>query len=150
MKDGPDHVVIDRTKPAYSVFAGISDERLEEIRPQLAESESIEILSWEEFEKDSAKHVKKSVVRNEYPSVNITAGIVVAMQRLEGAPIGVTWNGGIAFTYQDYQFAKKLHEKFQVDEAQYERTRSLDPREDPLNPRIQFQGLLGEDYESDQ
>lgn len=147
MEQAPDHVVIDRSEPAYSVFAGISDEKLEEIRPQLSESESVEVLSWEEFEKDSGKHVTKSVVRNEYPSVDVTAGIVKAMSMLDGAPIGVTWNGGVAFTYQDYQFAKKLYEKFTIDEDEYERTRSLDPRSDPLNPRVQFQGLLGEAFE---
>jgi hypothetical protein len=139
----PDFTVIDRQEPAYTIFIGISKDKLVEIQAQIANLQNVEIVSWEKFQQNPEHYIKARIVKNEYAESRVVAGIIALLKTFVGTPIGLTWNGGVAITYNDYQYAQKIHQQYQANPDEYERTRNRDPKADPLNPGTQFQGLLG-------
>ncbi len=139
-----DFVVVDGTEKAYTVYALIPKNRLDEIRAKLSNvPQGIVLLSWETFMQNSDKYIKAQIAKNEYPESRAIAGVVKLVRKFPGTPIGLTWNGGIAITYNDYQHAKSIYEQYKADPAMYERNRNRDPRNDPINPKGHLGPLLG-------
>jgi hypothetical protein len=141
---GGDFVLIDRTEEAYTVYAGIPKNTLGDITARLSNApHGIALTTWEAFTQESDKYVKAQIVQDEYPESRTMAGVVELVRKFPGTPIGLTWNGGIAITSNDYQHAKRLYGQYKTDPASYERTRHRDPRADPINPTRHLGSLLG-------
>ena len=139
-----DFVLIDRTEDAYTVYVGISKNKLDENKIKLTIApQGIALVTWEAFIQNSDKYVKTQIVKDEYPESRTTAGVVELVRKFPGNPIGLTWNGGIAITYLDYQHAKRIYEQYKADPASYERIAKRDPRADPINPKGHLGPLLG-------
>jgi hypothetical protein len=132
------YVVIELSEPAFIVFTGIpkslDEKKLDEIKLKVSGKETLTMLSWQEFLVRVDKYARSVMLRNDYPSIASVDGIVclVASQQGTGSPWGLTWNGGIALTFNDYQHARRSYESYKKNPAAYEPIR--DPRRDPVHP----------------
>ena len=131
-------VVIDQSDSAYTVFMGISKEsseqKLDEIRSKFSGREKTVIVTWAEFMNDIHLLAKSTIVKHEYMRYGVVDGIVCLVGKVPGAPWGQTWNGGIAYTRNDYRHAKEIYQLYQEDPVKYEQNANRDPRADPINP----------------
>jgi hypothetical protein len=109
----PNLVIVDQTDNAYTVYtaipADVLEEKLEEIKAQITQKEGVDIVSWQELQKSTDNYIKKRILKDEYPDSQVTEGIIELIKRFPGSPIGLTWNGGVAITYKDYQHAKETY-----------------------------------------
>ena len=96
-----------------------------------------------QLRREADQFVAAGQKRNDYPGIELTQGVLDLLQAYPSTPIGVTWNGGLAFTYNDYQHAKRMLEKFQQDPAAYEAERPKDRQRDPVHPLNHLDALLG-------
>jgi hypothetical protein len=135
-------VIIDRKEAAYTVFASFPTNKLEAVRAQLG-NDKVAAVSIQEFRQNLDKRVKSGILKDEYQGSNVVAGILALIQRYPETTIGLTWNGGVAITYNDYQHARRTYQKYVSNPIEYDRTRIRDPRADPVNPRGHFGQLLG-------
>ena len=108
---GSDAVLIDTSEKAYTVYAGLPTDRAEAAKSKL-EGKPVDMVQIDQFAENSTKIIGSHVVRNDYPGERIEEGIVALIKKYPGTPFGVTWNGGIAYTRNDYQAAKKAFESF--------------------------------------
>lgn len=146
------YVVVDRSEPAFIVFTGIpkgiDKQKLEKIRQHVAGRKTATMLTWQQFLQHVDEYARSVVLRNDYPRVRIVDGIVclVASRKGAGAPWGLTWNGGIALTFNDYQHARRTYKAYKKDPSSYEPIR--DPRRDPVNPggHLPFFGCGGQSH----
>jgi hypothetical protein len=147
----PIFVVIDKTMPSYTLYLaipeGLSEEKLEELKKEAAKEKGLEIVTWGKFKQDPHKFITGRIIKNEYPQFEIEKGMV-DLVKTAGllVPIGLTWNGGVAFTHGDYEHVKETYQKYQDSPVEYERTRIRDPSRDPVNPGNHFVPLLGNAY----
>jgi hypothetical protein len=131
-------VVVDQNEPAFIVFTGIpkniGNDEFERIKQKVSSRETLAMLTWEQFLESVNEYAVSVVIRNDYPNTRIVDGIVclVASEQGTGAPWGLTWNGGIALTRNDYQHARRTYESYKTNPASYRPIR--DPRRDPVNP----------------
>jgi hypothetical protein len=141
-------VLIDRKEPAYTVYVGIPgddlpedvEKELEEYK-RLAKEEGMNMVGLDQFKEDSNNYIKARILKNDYPGSGVEKGIVKLIEKIPGVPFGLTWNGGIAFTYNDYQYAKRRYQQYIANPTGYEPER--DPRADPVNPKGHLGPLLG-------
>lgn len=132
------YVVIDRSEPAYIVFTGIpkslDETKLDEIKQQVSSDETLTMLPWQEFLLHLNEYARSVMLRNDYADIKVVDGIVclVASKQGTGAPWGLTWNGGIALTFNDYQHASRSYETYRKDPSAYKAI--TDPRRDPVHP----------------
>lgn len=133
-----DFVVVDQSEPSFIVFTGIpktlDENKLEEIRQKVSGRETLTMLTWQQFLKNVNEYARSVILRNDYPNISIVDGIVclVASKQGAGAPWGLTWNGGIALTFNDYQHARRTYSTFKTNSASY--TPIHDPGRDPVHP----------------
>jgi len=138
------HVLVDGTEQAYTVYAGIPDDKVAQVQAKLADApRDVALLEWEKFVDAANRYVEARVLKNEYPQSRTVEGVVALLRKYPGTPIGLSWNGGIAITYNDYQYAKRTYAQYKSDPAAYERNRVDDPRRDPLRPEGHLGPLLG-------
>jgi hypothetical protein len=137
-----DVVLIDRGEPAYTVFAGLPAERADDVRSKIA-NKPAQLLSFKEFADGRASFIAGRIVNDEYAGSRAVEGIVELVRKYPGTPFGITWNGGIAYTRMDYQFAKRQFAIYSKDAEEYRRTRNTDPAADPVNPQAHLRPLLG-------
>lgn len=139
-----DFVLIDETESAYIVYAGIGKDKIGEIREKLSNApQEVHIVSLETFMQNSEKYIKAHIVKDEYPESRAVEGVVELIRKFPGTPFGITWNGGIAITHNDYQYAKRIYEQYKADPKSYELTRNRDLRVDPIHPKGHLGPLLG-------
>lgn len=139
-----DFVLIDRTEDAYAVYAGIPKEKHDEIKTKLTTApQGIELVAWQAFVQKRDEYIRAKIVTDDYPGSKTIPGVIELVRRFPGAPVGVTWNGGIAITTRDYQYAKRLYEQYKANPASYEHIREPDLRADPVNPKGHLGPLLG-------
>jgi hypothetical protein len=140
-------VLIENKEAAYTVYFGIPkdirDEDLEEIQAIESVEEEVSLISWEDFEQNIDEFVTAEIVKNDYEDSQVVKGIVELVQMYPMTPFGLTWNGGIAFMFSDYEHAKKIYQQYQADPDEYEETRNRDPKGDPINPQNHLGPLLG-------
>lgn len=133
---GASFVLVDQNDPAYIVFAGIpkdTDERkLEEIRSKISGHEKVSMVSWDQFTASVDRYVQSAVLINDYPNFQIVNGLICLLERTPGTPWGLTWNGGIALTRNDYEHAKRQYNSYKANPDEYKAI--SDPRMDPVNP----------------
>lgn len=138
IKSASQFVVVDQSEPAFIVFTGIpkniDKKKLKEISSMVSNQEKLSMLTWEQFLESVNEYAHSVIVRNDYPNTRVVDGLVclVASERGSGAPWGLTWNGGIALTFNDYQHARRTYELYRTNPASYKPIR--DPRKDPINP----------------
>ena len=138
IRSASEFVVIDRSEPAFIVFTGIpktlDEKKIEEIKMKVSGKETLTMLSWPEFLVRVDEYARSVMLRNDYPNIRVVDGIVclVASQQGTGAPWGLTWNGCIALTFNDYQHARRSYQSYKKNPADYEALR--DPRADPVHP----------------
>jgi len=129
-------VVIDRREAAFTVFTGVSkdtpNEQLNKIRADVANQSGTSMVTWSEFRATANEFAKSTMLRSDYPNYRVVEGIVCLVGKQPGVPWGLTWNGGIALTFRDYEHARRTYRLFKENPAQYRPTR--DPRADPVNP----------------
>ncbi len=143
-----EYVVIDGHESGYTVFIRVSKDGLEKIRASAGQVK-LETETWANFQTGLAKYVQRCIIKNEYPEYSSTAiqkGLLAFLNNFPGMTIGLTWNGGIAMTYGDYEYAKKALKKYQDNKDRYESTRPTDAKTDPLNPKAHFEALMGRSF----
>jgi hypothetical protein len=138
-----DYVLINRSQPAFTVFVGITKDKYNEIKAKAANEEETILVTWDTFSHDSDKYVKSRITKDDYPESRTVEGVVAFVRKFPGNPIGLTWNGGIAITRNDYRHSEKTYMLYKLNPADYERTRIRDPRRDPVNPNGHLGPLLG-------
>ena len=146
LSSGDDLVVIETTEPAYTVFAGVPKDKVGAVKATLASRPAgVVIVTWEQFTQDPDRYVRALIVKDEYPASRTVPGIIELVRRFPGTPFGLTWNGGVAITYRQYQHARSTYLQYQADPTEYDRTRNRDPHPlaDPVNPQRHLRGLLG-------
>ena len=133
-----DIVLIDRTEKAYTVYAGLPMEQADELKGKL-EGKPVDIVTFQQFNESLKKFIGERIIRNDYPEDKTADGIAALIQKYPGTPFGVTWNGGIAFTRNDYQAAKNALESFNTlggfNKPVVEK--------DPVSPMNHLKPLLG-------
>lgn len=141
-------VVVDQGEKAFTVFTGIpkniDKDELERIEQTVSGRDTLIMLSWEQFLESVNEYAGSVILINDYPSIRVVDGIVclVASRQGTGAPWGLTWNGGIALTRNDYNHARQTYALFKENPASYKPIR--DPRRDPVNPggHLPFGGCM--------
>jgi hypothetical protein len=122
-------VIVEQNESAFTVFTGIpedtGEEVLEDLRTRAAEHEKASLLGWEVFMSSIDELARSTMLRDDYPDTDSVAGLVCLLATQPGAPWGLTWNGGIALTYNDYQHARKTYETYTNDPEAYESIRRI-------------------------
>jgi hypothetical protein len=139
-------VLIDRSEPAYTVLYGISGNLQPAQREKIlheAKKEGRELVLWPAFRQNSEARFTSYLIKNEYPEIEVAKGMMQLLKTHPGTPLGLTWNGGIAFTSNDYQYAKKTYKNYQDNSATFKGTRAKDQRGDPVHPMNHLGPLLG-------
>lgn len=130
-----DLLLIDMSEQAYTVYYKITADKLKLNQDKIS-PDTHQTIAWSDFmaSRDQAsKYILKHILHNDYEGVDIVAGLCALIDRLGGAPVGLTWSGGIAFTYGDYQHAKRTHAAWSADPSSHvRRERAADPVH-PLN-----------------
>ena len=136
-------VLVDTSERAYTVFMAIPEEKLHEVQSQVVGKQDVVLVAWSEFERKQGEQLSSRILKNEYKGSRVVDGILQLLDKYPGVPFGLTWNGGVAVTYNDYQYAKKTYATYRGSPEDYERTRVRDPRADPVKPEWHFGPLLG-------
>jgi hypothetical protein len=131
-------VVIDRSEVAYTVFTRLPEEAsaadIEKIQAWLAKHPDSEAVEWASFKEHAQDYVGPRILKNDYADCDVPRRLAQMLGRRSaaGAPLGVTWNGGVALTYNDYERAKALHAAWLADPKS--ETRPADRGDDRLHP----------------
>lgn len=129
-------LLIDALEPAYTVYYKIPIENKDKIKSEGKDPALFKLIPYEHYIKsrERAEHYTKPYVKiNDYPEVDTIKGLSDLLERYPSTPFGLTWNGGIAYTYNDYQHAKRTHAAYLADPSSHQRReRGADPVH-PLN-----------------
>lgn len=133
----PSHVVIERLEDQsstqfISVPKHLPAENLRQLSEYIAKDSRMSLVTWAEFKSDLAKHVSAHIRRNDYPEVDVAAGLIRLLERYDSTPFGLTWNGGLAITGNDYRRAKLTYEGYVKDPNSV--AREPDSNRDPVHP----------------
>jgi hypothetical protein len=128
---------------AYTVFEGITKEKIDAVKMKIQTKKEVEIVRWDDFTHNLDKYVKSKIIKDDYPGSGVVEGIRDLLRKYSGAPFGLTWNGGIAITVNDYRHAETTYKKYQNNSAEYEHLKIQDLRLDPVNPKNHLGPLLG-------
>lgn len=137
-------VVIDPSQKHVTVFVGVpkalSDDIQAKLRQEVARREGSRLVDWEAFKRDAARHVAQYIRRNDYPEIDIAQGLTALLERFAGASFGLTWNGGLAFTYNDFVYAERTYGQYLNQPGAT--LREADRRRDPVHPLNHLEPLL--------
>jgi len=129
-------VSVDLHEPSFIVFTEITkdtaEKELEEIRSGASDLKDVRILTWEQFEKSVGGYARALIIRNDYPKFQVADELICLMDKQPGTPWGLTWNGGMVLTFDDFQFVRQRYEEYRANPDAY--SPISDPREDPVNP----------------
>ena len=135
-------VVIDTSDPAYTIFTRIPEyldkDKIEKIKQKGADRDTLRIIPWKTFLDCVDECAQSVVLRDDYPDIQVVDGLVslIGSPRGTGAPWGLTWNNGIAFSRTAYEHAKQAYAAYMTDPLCYEPIR--DPALDPVHPEVYF------------
>lgn len=134
------YVIVDHSSPAFLQFhplrADVSAQELQALRMKAPKYQS-EIVTWAEFIKRAPDYARAAIIKNDYPSYNVAVIAVCLMKRLPG-PWSITWNGGVAFSEEDYRWAKAQYDLFTSDGGKLYKK----PSAEPIDPKW-WQAQLG-------
>jgi len=130
----PTHVVVDPSDQHTTTFVGIPkalpDAEFAKLKESLTQRKGAYLVTWAEFKQAPQKHVAVFIRRNDYPEVDVVTGLTHLLERYDGNPFGLTWNGGLAITQNDYAHSARTFLVYS------------DPRRDPVHPRNHLDPLL--------
>ena len=114
---GPDTqskwVVIETKEPAFVVFTptppNMSETLLRRIVAESSRPEAVRTVERADFPAAIAPEAQKVIIRNDFPGTALTSALTCLMNKAPG-PWGITWNGGIALTRNDYDHARRTYE----------------------------------------
>lgn len=135
-------VFIDARDPAYVVVQGINADTALEAWKEMegyAQLENVQIMSWLVFRKEARKVLAPYVRINDYPHTQALMGLLTLIKKYPGRPFAITWNGGVATTFWDYQHAAETLEEFRKNPKAY---KAMAPDADPVHPNNKLPGLL--------
>jgi hypothetical protein len=140
----PTHVVIDPSDRHTTTFVGVPAavpaEEFRKLKDSLVQRKGAYMLTWSEFKSDPPKHVRQYIRRNDYPDVDVVSGLARLLERYDGTPFGLTWNGGLAVTESDYRHAARTYAVYSSDPGSF---RTPERRGDPVHPANHLEPLLG-------
>jgi len=139
-------VFIDARQPAYVVFQSVAEDTPVLARQEMvgyAALEKVSLVPWIRFRDNVQSFIADGIVKNEYPNSRTALGILAILKSRPGRPVAITWNGGIAASFFDFQHAVQTYRAFQQDAERYERERRRDVADDPLNPELHLRMLQG-------
>jgi len=141
-------VAIDQNQEAYTVYTGMPKaslpsfiEKLEKTKTPGFSRDKVKIVTLQELKNNRDILVNRRILRKDYPESDVALGIIELINLEAKVPWGLTWNGGIALTYNDYRFAEKSYEKFKSDPSYAKPP----PQADPVNPKHHLK-LLDPNY----
>ncbi|MBL4614799.1 MAG: hypothetical protein JKY27_08000 [Magnetovibrio sp.] len=138
-------VFIDARQDAYVVFQGVSADTHPFARQEMVgytALEKVSLVPWGQFRDNVQDFVAAGIVKNEYLGQRPALGILAVLKSHPGRPIAITWNGGVASTFFDFQHAAEVYQAYQEDAQAYEQSRAQEGQDDPLDPARQFKFLL--------
>ncbi len=141
----PALVFVDARDPAFVVLQGIAQDASAQTRSEMtgySTLEGVSLVTWSQFRQNAQAIIAPYVVKDEYPGASSILGVVALVKAYPGEPFGVTWNGGLAVTFHDYQYAVKTYKAFRADAQAYEESRPADPATDPVHPENHLAVLL--------
>lgn len=141
----PIEVFIDGRDPAYLIVQGVAADTPDAAVQEMlgyATLDGVSLVGWDIFRQDAAALIAPHIVKEDYPGVSIVPSVVALIKTYPGRPFAITWNGGLAVSFQDYQHAADTHKAFLEDADAYERNRLQTLQVDPLNPQNQLAALL--------
>ncbi len=128
------YVLIDRSESAHTVFIGItSQQALDDMQSRIKETNS-EVMTWSEFLDNIQQISHSTIIKHHYMQYGVVDGIVCLVGRSPGSPWGLTWNGGIALTWNDYRHSKENYQSNAENPEKYDLEAERDPRTAPINP----------------
>lgn len=141
----PVEVFIDARDPAFVVVQGVAADAPETARREMAgyaTLENVSLVPWAVFREGAQEVLAPFIVRNDYPGASLVLSVVALVRTYPGRPFAVTWNGGLAVSFMDYQHAVGRYQVYQQSVEAYEQSRPVDPLLDPLNPVNHLGDLL--------
>jgi len=139
----PTHVVIDPSDQYTTTFLGVPKalpaDKFQKLKESLVQRKGAYLLSWQEFSGDPPRHIRPYIRRNDYPEVDVVGGLARLLERYDGTPFGLTWNGGLAVTQNDYRHAARTYTAYAQDAASVPR---VDRKADPVHPANHLDPLL--------
>jgi len=135
-------VFIDARDPAYVVVQGVESNTPQEAWTEMegyAQLPNVQLMAWLTFRKNARAILAPFVIRDDYPKAQTLMGVLALVKKYPGRPFAVTWNGGVAVSFWDYQHAAQTFQRFHDDPAGYT---VLPPNDDPVHPLHQFPPLL--------
>lgn len=129
-------VYVNQANPAYTLFqsipSGTAPETIENVKQRVANHEKAYLVSWDDFVTRIGGYVEAAVERNDYPKFDMDEVILCLVQNKPGWPWGLTWNGGLAFTRNDFDQAARRYAAYGETPEKYRRIR--DAKKDPNHP----------------
>jgi hypothetical protein len=142
-----DFIIIDHTEKSFTIFAIIPGEGIDKVKESIEDKKDVNIISLEEFTNRAHEFIELRIIRNEYEGSQIGQVVVNYLHKHTGSPIGVTWNGGIAITNNDVEYAKSMYQQYISNPEDYERKKIQESLTDPLNPRRTLKTHFGPLFE---
>lgn len=139
------NVLVDAQEQSYTLYIAIQEPVREANRKNLDYSleHGGKLVKWNEFSENTKLYISDKILKNEYAEIDTPRGILEFLQKYPEAPIGLTWNGGIAFTSSDYTYAENMYDAYNADSSAQKSFRPTDMRADPIHPLNHFGPLLG-------
>lgn len=139
-------IFIDARQPAYVVYQSVAADAPQAARDEMAGYaglSGVTLVPWDVFRENVDRYIAAGMRINEYPQQRIALGILAVLKAHPGRPVAITWNGGIATSFFDFQHAVQAFEDFQENPVEYERKRAAGEYGDALNPERQIRAMLG-------
>lgn len=138
-------VFIDARQPAYVTYQALSVDTPAIARQEMlgyANLDGVTLVTWDLFRDNVDKFIASGIRINEYPKNKTALGILAMLKAKPGRPVSITWNGGIATSFFDFQLAVETFEAFQENPVQYEIDRDAGEFGDSLDPDRQLRAMM--------
>lgn len=145
MAADPVDVFIDQRDPAFLVVQGVAADAPAQARREMAGYAALDgmaLVPWSAFRQNAQALVTPHIVKNEYPGASTVLGLVALVKAYPGRSFALTWNGGLAVSFQDIQHAVTTFRAFSENAQAYEQSRPQTPGTDPVNPQNHLAALL--------
>ena len=140
----PAYVIIDASKPHVTVYSSVKQALpgadFAKIKAAINSQTGASMETWESFKNNLSQHVSARIRKNDYPELPTREGLLAFLDKYDGVPIGLTWNGGIAFTYNDYMHTKRTYRAYLEEPDTV--LRPSERKYDPTHPGNHFDALL--------
>ncbi len=138
-------IIMDKSQPAYRVFTSVSknssNKQIAELEEFVNDNEFILKLETEDFYNNIEDHTFAGIVENQYQSEIISGNLQDFLEKNFNTPIGITWNGGISFTFNDYQEAEQKYQDYLDNPQEYLAKPLPSLKMDPHHPLNHFPPL---------